>query len=81
MEMNQLDFVTVTINMFLPIANARQDEEICQDESITLTASGGSTYEWSNGQTNQSITVSPQESTTYTVTVTSDGCSATDEIN
>jgi parallel beta-helix repeat protein len=73
------DDVIVTVNP-VPIANAGEDVEICQDESITLTASGGDSYEWSNGQTTQSIDVSPSETTTYTVTVTSNGCSATDAV-
>lgn len=42
---------------------------ICNDETITVTAdSGYSTYEWSTGETTQSIVAGPG---TYTVTVTS----------
>src|SRR6476661_5163698 len=48
----------------------------CQGGSVTLTATGGATYAWSNGQTTPSITVSTAGN--YTVTVTSaGGCSAT----
>ncbi|GAA4361655.1 hypothetical protein GCM10023185_28870 [Hymenobacter saemangeumensis] len=48
----------------------------CQGGSVTLTASGGGIYAWSNGQTTPSITVSSAGN--YTVTVTSaSGCSAT----
>lgn len=50
---------------------------ICEGESSTLTASGGSSYSWSNGQTGESIQVMPTQTTTYTVTVTEDGCTAT----
>jgi hypothetical protein len=49
-------------------------------ESTTLTASatGATSYLWSNGATTQSITVSPTATTTYSVTVKSDaGCTAT----
>ncbi|GHA55584.1 hypothetical protein GCM10007389_03860 [Pontibacter akesuensis] len=53
----------------------------------TLTAStptdgsGMYTYTWSNGQTGQSIQVCPDETTTYTVTVTdSNGRTGTDEV-
>src|SRR5690606_18809101 len=49
-------------------ANAGQDVSICQGESVTLTANGGTTYEWSTGETTASITVNPNETTTYTVT-------------
>ena len=49
-------------------ANAGSDQVICLGESVTLTASGGSTYSWNTGETTTSITVSPAETTTYTVT-------------
>ena len=51
--------------------------EICQGESITITAFGYDSYVWSNGSTSESITVSPSSSTTYTVTGTLNGVSAT----
>ncbi|NCT95359.1 MAG: HYR domain-containing protein [Chitinophagaceae bacterium] len=38
---------------------------ICDGQTVTLTASGGVTYLWSNGSTNQSITVGTAD--TYTV--------------
>jgi len=43
--------------------------------SVTLTASAGGSYLWSSGETTQSITASASGS--YTVTVTTSGCSAT----
>ena len=55
--------------------------EIVAGEETTLTASEGASYEWSNGETTQSITVAPAVTTTYTVTVTdANGCVATAEI-
>ncbi|MCA1800750.1 MAG: SprB repeat-containing protein, partial [Actinobacteria bacterium] len=59
---------------------------ICEGEEVTLVASalagdGSYSYLWSpGGQTTESITVSPTETTTYSVTVTSDGCDATASI-
>jgi hypothetical protein len=47
----------------------------CTGQSVTLQAQPGLTYLWSNGATSQSITVN--QSGTYSVTVTSNGCSAT----
>ncbi|MCO6464896.1 MAG: hypothetical protein J5I52_12190, partial [Saprospiraceae bacterium] len=61
--------VDVTVNA-LPIADISGEKEICMGESTTLTASGGSTYAWSEGSTTTAITVTPRETTTYTVTVT-----------
>jgi gliding motility-associated-like protein len=48
---------------------------ICIGSSTTLTATGGGTYAWSTGDLTAGITVSPNVTTTYTVTVTT-GCSA-----
>ncbi len=51
---------------------------ICAGDSITLTASGGSSYLWNNGETSSNIIVSPGSSTTYAVSGTNaQGCSAT----
>jgi len=71
----------VTVNS-IPTANASIDQTICawQNQTATLTASGGDTYSWNTGVTNASISVSPNVTTTYTVTVTNNGCSATDQV-
>ena len=50
------------------------DNEISSGESVTLTASGADTYLWSTGETSASITVSPTETTTYSVVGTTNGC-------
>jgi uncharacterized membrane-anchored protein len=58
-----------------PEAAIEGETEVCLSESTTLTASGGMSYLWSTGETTAVITVSPEETTTYTVTVTNDaGC-------
>jgi len=57
------------------------DTSICQGTSITLTAQGGQFYTWSTGQSGNTITVTPNQTTTYTVTVTAgNGCTLTDQI-
>jgi len=72
------DIVTINVNL-LPIASAGPDGTVCQGQSFTINASGGSSYQWSSGQSTASVTVSPGSTTTYSVTVTgSNGCSATD---
>lgn len=54
------------------------DETICLGESVTLEATGGDSYEWSDGTMTATLTVSPTATTTYTVTVTdANGCTAT----
>lgn len=49
-------------------------DTICPQDSVLLTAVGGSSYLWSNGSTSQSIYV---KGGVYTVTVTNMGCSST----
>src|SRR5690606_26508819 len=57
-------------------------QQICQGTSATLTASGGASYLWSNGETSASIEVNPSETTVYTVTAydATGKNSATDEV-
>lgn len=65
----------------LPVANAGPDQSLCQGQPVTLTASGGSAYLWSSGQTTAGITVNPGSTTTYIVTVTgNNGCENTDTV-
>ena len=72
------DQVVVTVNS--ATANAGPDVTVCTGQSTTLTATGGGTYAWSTGATTASITVNPSSTTTYTVTVTNNGCTATDQV-
>lgn len=59
-----------------PSANAGASISITQGESATLSASGGGTYLWNNGMTDQVITVTPTATTQYCVVVTdASGCS------
>jgi hypothetical protein len=60
-----------------PIVNITTSNSfICAGQSVTLSASGGGSYLWSNGSLLNSITISPSSTTTYTVTATNTyGCS------
>ncbi|WP_225036350.1 Ig-like domain-containing protein [Winogradskyella sp. SM1960] len=73
------DEVTITVNP-VPIANAGEDVTTCEGESVTLTAEGGDSYLWSTGATTQSISVNPEEDTTYSVEVFTNSCSDIDEV-
>ncbi len=71
------DTVLVTVNNN-PTAAISGNGTICNGTSTTLTASGGSSFAWSNSLgSNAAVTVSPTTATTYTVTVTQNNCSAT----
>ncbi|MDY4790812.1 MAG: T9SS type A sorting domain-containing protein, partial [Bacteroidales bacterium] len=58
------------------------DTSICLGESLLLIASGGSSYVWSSGQTSNSINVTPNSSTAYSITAyNSYNCSKSDTVN
>gem|GEM_PF-2271460 len=63
-----------------PDVHAGSDRNICPGESIQLCATGADRYLWNNGSTNRCIIVSPNNTTTYSVTGTTDGCSDTDDV-
>jgi len=79
------DSVTVTIYSQLPIT-ITSNSSICSGSNMQLTASGGSTYQWSpaSGLSNPNIAnpiASPTITTTYTVLVTDvNGCQNTDSV-
>lgn len=76
------DTVNVAVNA-LPVASISPDIDICQGGSATLTAGGGTTYNWSpTGSTTGTITVNPGSSTSYNVQVTDgNGCFTTASVN
>lgn len=69
--------ITVTQNTTLPVATVTSPvQQICPGESVTLTASGGATYNWVNltGNGNTQV-VSPANTTVYQVfAVGANGC-------
>jgi len=74
------DEVEVFVNQ-LPVADAGNDQAICQGETATLSASGGDTYSWNIGETASSVSVSPTETSTYEVLVIDgNGCLGADEV-
>jgi hypothetical protein len=52
---------------------------VCPGESTTLTASGGTSYDWEGASDQAELIVAPEESTTYTVIV-SNGAGCTDTV-
>ncbi len=57
-----------TISVLENSGVANNDGIICENASVTLTASGSSPYLWSTGATTASITVTPTSTTSYSVT-------------
>jgi gliding motility-associated-like protein len=66
---SETDSFTVTVNP-LPVATITGTLIICDGQSTTLTAGGGSAYVWDDSSTGTSITVSPTTNTNYFVIAT-----------
>lgn len=72
----QSDTTFTVTTLPVPTAIITGTTNLCEGETGYLTASESFQYSWSNGSTNQTISVTPLETTNYYVTVTSEnGCS------
>jgi gliding motility-associated-like protein len=71
---------TVVVNP-IPTVNAGTDQSFCAGTSVTLSATGAATFSWDNGVTN-GVAFTPAVGTIiYTVTGTTSGCTATDQVS
>ena len=71
---------TVTVNP-IPTISAGINAAICSGKSVTLTATGGANYKWSNAVSLATNIVFPLVTTTYIVTGTSvSACSSTSAV-
>ena len=58
-----------------PVATISGNNTLCTGDNATLTASGGGTYQWSNGMTGAVIIISLSSTASYSVIVTNvNGC-------
>lgn len=64
-----------------PNATIQGDSVLCAGKSEILIAMGGISYLWSNGSTDQIISVAPTSDTAYSVLVSNGYCSATASIS
>jgi hypothetical protein len=70
--------ITVVVNPSVVVQATASALSICIGDSIQLAATGATDYVWMPGNfTGAALTISPQITTTYTVTGTSNGCSDT----
>jgi gliding motility-associated-like protein len=72
--------ISITVSVLpLPVVTVN-NATICAGTNALLTASvnpvSGTTYNWSSASTSNSLTVSPTVNTSYTITATNSGCSA-----
>ncbi len=69
--------VVVTVKPLPTPSIVATSADVCTGQSTDLTVSGGTSYLWSTSETTPMISVVPTASTTYTVTATTNGCTAT----
>jgi hypothetical protein len=68
------------VNTESPTVNAGSDQTVCAGTSVTLSASGATTYSWNNGVSN-GVAFSPAASGTYSVSGTdANGCVNSDDV-
>jgi len=73
--------VSLTFNAIPSLSVSSSNTIICKGESVVLTANTSATsYTWSNGATTMSISVSPNTTTNYSVTVADGSCNTSTSI-
>jgi len=72
------DTTSANISVTSIAASISPSTTICAGQSVSLSASGGTIYSWSNGSSTSSINVNPSATTNYSVVVSNaSGCSDT----
>ncbi len=78
---NTTTCVSLPVSVTSISADAGSNQTMCSGDSVILTVTGTGSYLWSHGGlTTASIVVKPATSTTYSVTVSNGGCTATDTV-
>lgn len=62
---------TFQVSVFAPTVSISGPTAICIGQSATFNGSSANSYSWSTGWTGQALTVSPNTSTTYSLSITS----------
>jgi PKD repeat protein len=65
----------ITVSTVGPTLSVAGSSIICKGAKANYTASGGSTYNWSNNASTATVTLTPSVTTVYSVSATTNGCS------
>jgi hypothetical protein len=77
---SKTDTVKVTVKALPNTIASTTTPTVCLGSSAVLVGSGATTYSWNIGGTTSSITETPNGTTTYTLTGTTNGCSKSDTV-
>lgn len=69
--------ISVTIGSQLSLFISPQQPTICLGNNQSLSVSGATSYSWSTGSTNTSVSVNPSTTSVYTVSGSNQGCNGT----
>jgi len=61
---------TITVNPLPNVSINPEDTTICRGNGVSLVVSGADIYIWFNGSTDETLVVTPNSTTTYSVTAT-----------
>ncbi len=67
---------TSTVTIISSPTIAVNNPTICPGSSVIITATGATTFSWSNGASSPTISVTPNTATNYTVIGTTNGCTS-----
>jgi len=72
--------LAVSVVQSITVTVSASPQTVCPGLPSLLTANGGGTYQWSTGGAGETITVNPINTSSYSVTVTNNGCTGTSSI-
>ncbi len=71
---NNIGITTVTVNVATTPTLSVNSTSVCNGQTVTLTASGATSYTWNTGENTSTINVSPTNTSTFSVIGDNSGC-------
>lgn len=65
---------SISIDVLLDDVQFAKDTLLCNGQNAILWASGGDSYLWNTGETNDTLIISPNQSASYSIVVAEDNC-------
>jgi hypothetical protein len=74
--------IALTVGTIPTVGSSASSNSVCANQSVTLTATGATTYTWNPGNiVGNNVVVNPSSNTTYVVTGLNASCSNTSQVN
>jgi len=77
---SKIDSAKIVVNQGPTLTVTADPISICQTSTSTLSVSGGTSYEWNTGETQESFDVNPLSTRFYMVSSTDKGCTSVDSV-